>query len=67
MPEFVPTFETIAGIVLAAMYVALIIVEAQFPLREAKRPKPKRFLVNVGLSGLALATGVTLWHPSRLL
>jgi sterol desaturase/sphingolipid hydroxylase (fatty acid hydroxylase superfamily) len=66
MSEFVPTFETIAGIVLAAIYVALFIVEAQFPLREAKRPKLKRFLVNVGLSGLALATGVYIVAPVAL-
>jgi sterol desaturase/sphingolipid hydroxylase (fatty acid hydroxylase superfamily) len=66
MSEFVPTFETIAGIVLATIYVALFIVEAQFPLREAKRPKPKRFLVNVGLSGLGLATGVYIVAPVAL-
>jgi sterol desaturase/sphingolipid hydroxylase (fatty acid hydroxylase superfamily) len=66
MSEFVPTFETIAGIVLAAIYVALFTVEAQFPLREAKRPKPKRFLVNVGLSGLGLATGVYIVAPVAL-
>jgi sterol desaturase/sphingolipid hydroxylase (fatty acid hydroxylase superfamily) len=66
MSEFVPTFEIIAGIVLAAVYVALFIVETQFPLREAKRPKLKRFLVNVGLSGLALATGVYIVAPVAL-
>jgi sterol desaturase/sphingolipid hydroxylase (fatty acid hydroxylase superfamily) len=66
MSEFVPTFETIAGIVLATIYVALFIVEAQFPLREAKRPKLKRFLVNVGLSGLALAIGVYIVAPVAL-
>jgi sterol desaturase/sphingolipid hydroxylase (fatty acid hydroxylase superfamily) len=66
MSEFVPTFETITGVVLAAIYVALFIVETQFPLREAKRPKLKRFLVNVGLSGLALATGVYIVAPVAL-
>jgi sterol desaturase/sphingolipid hydroxylase (fatty acid hydroxylase superfamily) len=66
MSEFVPTFETITGVVLAAIYVALFIVETQFPLREAKRPKLKRFLVNVGLSGLALATGVYIVAPVTL-
>jgi sterol desaturase/sphingolipid hydroxylase (fatty acid hydroxylase superfamily) len=66
MSEFVPTFETIASIVLATIYVALFIVEAQFPLREARRPKLKRFLVNVGLSGLALATGVYIVAPVAL-
>ena len=66
MSEFVPTFETLAGGVLAAVYVALLIVETQFPLREAKRPKPKRFLINVGLSGLALGTGVYIVAPVAL-
>jgi sterol desaturase/sphingolipid hydroxylase (fatty acid hydroxylase superfamily) len=66
MSGFVPTFETLAGGVLAAVYVALLIVEAQFPLREAKRLKPKRFLVNVGLSGLALGTGVYIVAPVAL-
>jgi sterol desaturase/sphingolipid hydroxylase (fatty acid hydroxylase superfamily) len=66
MSEFVPTFETIAGVVLAAIYVVLFIVETQFPLRKAKRPKLKRFLVNVGLSGLALAAGVYIVAPVAL-
>ena len=66
MSKFVPTFETLAGGVLAAVYVALLIVEAQFPLREAKRPKPKRFLVNVGLSGLVLGTGAYIVAPVAL-
>jgi sterol desaturase/sphingolipid hydroxylase (fatty acid hydroxylase superfamily) len=66
MSEFVPTFETIAGVVLAALYVALFNVETRFPLREAKRPKLKRFLVNIGLSGLALATGVYIVAPVAL-
>jgi sterol desaturase/sphingolipid hydroxylase (fatty acid hydroxylase superfamily) len=58
MSEFIPKFETLAGGVLTAVYVALLIVETQFPLRDAKCLKPKRFLVNVALSGLALGTGV---------
>ena len=63
MSEFIPKFETLAGGVLTAVYVALLIVETQFPLREAKHLKPKRFLVNVGLSGLALGTGVYIVAP----
>jgi sterol desaturase/sphingolipid hydroxylase (fatty acid hydroxylase superfamily) len=66
MSEFVPTFETLAGGVLAAVYVALLIIETQFPLREAKRPKLKRFFVNVGLSVLALGTGVYIVAPVAL-
>ena len=66
MSESGPTFETLAGGVLTAVYVALLIVETQFPLREAKRPKPKRFLLNVGLSGLALGTGAYIAAPVAL-
>jgi sterol desaturase/sphingolipid hydroxylase (fatty acid hydroxylase superfamily) len=66
MSEFGLTFEAIAGGVLAAVYVALLILETQFPLREAKRPKPKRFFVNVGFSGLALGTGAYIVTPVAL-
>jgi sterol desaturase/sphingolipid hydroxylase (fatty acid hydroxylase superfamily) len=62
---FIP-FETLAAGVLAALYVALLIVETQFPLRQAKRPKSKRFLVNISLSGLALTTGVYVVAPVAL-
>jgi hypothetical protein len=58
MSEFVPTFESLAGGVLAAVYVALLIVESQFPLRDAKRPKPKRFHLNGCLSALDHGTVV---------
>jgi sterol desaturase/sphingolipid hydroxylase (fatty acid hydroxylase superfamily) len=66
MSESGPTFETLAGGVLTAVYVALLIVETQFPLREAKRPKPKRFLVNICLSGLAVGTGACIVAPVGL-
>jgi sterol desaturase/sphingolipid hydroxylase (fatty acid hydroxylase superfamily) len=66
MSEFVPTFETLAGGILVAVFVALLIFETQFSLREAKRPKAKRFLVNVGLSGLALLTGAYIVAPVAL-
>jgi sterol desaturase/sphingolipid hydroxylase (fatty acid hydroxylase superfamily) len=66
MSGFVPTFETIAGVVLATLYVALFIVETQFPLREAKRPKPKRFAVNLGFSALPLGTGAYIVAPVAL-
>jgi sterol desaturase/sphingolipid hydroxylase (fatty acid hydroxylase superfamily) len=66
MSEIVPNFETLAGGVLAGVYAALLIVETLFPLREAKRSKPKRFLINVGLSGLALGTGAYIVAPVAL-
>jgi hypothetical protein len=66
MSELGLTFEAIGAGVLAAVYVVLLIVEIQFPLREAKRPKPKRFLVNVGFSGLALGTGAYIVTPVAL-
>jgi sterol desaturase/sphingolipid hydroxylase (fatty acid hydroxylase superfamily) len=61
-----PRLKPSQAVVLAALYVALFNVERRFPLREAKRPKLKRFLVNIGLSGLALATGVYIVAPVAL-
>ena len=49
-----------------SLYLALLIVETQFPLRQAKRPKSKRFLVNITLSGLAVAIGAYIVAPVAL-
>jgi sterol desaturase/sphingolipid hydroxylase (fatty acid hydroxylase superfamily) len=66
MSEFIPKFETLAAGVLAALYVALLIVETQFPLRQPKRSKSKRFLVNISLSGLAVVMGAYIVAPVAL-
>jgi sterol desaturase/sphingolipid hydroxylase (fatty acid hydroxylase superfamily) len=63
MPEFAPTFETIIGVVVASVFVALLILETRFSLRQPKRPKAQRFVVNVGVSALALATGAYIVVP----
>ena len=63
MPGFVPVFEIVIGGVVAAVFLALFIVETSFSLRQAKRSKAKRFFINVGVSGLALATGAFIVAP----
>jgi sterol desaturase/sphingolipid hydroxylase (fatty acid hydroxylase superfamily) len=63
MPEFAPTFETIIGVVVASVFVALLIFETRFSLRQPKRPKAQRFVINVGVSALALGTGAYIVGP----
>jgi sterol desaturase/sphingolipid hydroxylase (fatty acid hydroxylase superfamily) len=63
MSEFVHISETITASVLAAVFVALLIIETRFPLRQAKRPKTRRFVINVAVSGLALAIGAYIVAP----
>jgi sterol desaturase/sphingolipid hydroxylase (fatty acid hydroxylase superfamily) len=63
MPEFVATFETITGGVLAAVFVALLLIETRFSLRQAKRAKTRRFAINVAVSGLSLAIGAYIVAP----
>ena len=63
MSEFVPMFETLTGGVLAGVFVALLILETRFPLRQAKRPKTSRFALNVAVSGLALVIGGYIVAP----
>jgi sterol desaturase/sphingolipid hydroxylase (fatty acid hydroxylase superfamily) len=66
MPEFAPTFETIIGVVVASVFVALLSFETCFSLRQPKRPKAQRFVINVGVSALALATGAYIVVPIAL-
>jgi sterol desaturase/sphingolipid hydroxylase (fatty acid hydroxylase superfamily) len=63
MAEFVPTFKsTIAGVV-ATVFVTLLLLETQFSLRQAKYSKAKRFVINAGISAIALATGAYIVAP----
>jgi sterol desaturase/sphingolipid hydroxylase (fatty acid hydroxylase superfamily) len=66
MPEFALTFETLIGIVVAAVFVALLIFEPRFSLRQPKRSKAQRFVTDVGVSALALATGAYIVVPIAL-
>lgn len=63
MSEFVRTFETTVGGVLALIFVALLTIETWFPLRKAKQPKAKRLGINIEVSALALAVGVYIVAP----
>jgi sterol desaturase/sphingolipid hydroxylase (fatty acid hydroxylase superfamily) len=66
MPEFARTFETLIGVVVAAVFVALLILETRFSLRQPKRSKAQRFVINIGVSALALATGAYIVVPIAL-
>jgi sterol desaturase/sphingolipid hydroxylase (fatty acid hydroxylase superfamily) len=66
MAEFVPAFETVIAGIVAAVFVPLLFLEARFSLRQAKRSKAKRFVVNVGVSGIALLTGAYVVGPVAL-
>jgi sterol desaturase/sphingolipid hydroxylase (fatty acid hydroxylase superfamily) len=63
MPEFAPTFETLIGVVVASVFVALLIFETRFSLRHATSSKAKRFVINAGISAIALATGAYIVAP----
>jgi sterol desaturase/sphingolipid hydroxylase (fatty acid hydroxylase superfamily) len=62
----VPAFETVIAGVVAAVFVALLLLETGFPLRQTKRSKAKRFAINVGVSGIALAAGAYVVAPVAL-
>ena len=66
MPDFVLKFKTIISVIVIAVFLALLILEARFSLRQGKRPKAERFLINVAVSGLALATGAYAVAPVAL-
>jgi sterol desaturase/sphingolipid hydroxylase (fatty acid hydroxylase superfamily) len=66
LAEFVPTFKTIIGGAAAAFFVLLLILETRFPLRQPKRSKVKRFVINVAVSGLALSSGAFVVAPIAL-
>ena len=66
MTDFIPKFEIITSVIVTAVFLTLLMVETRFSLRQGKRSKVKRFLVNVGVSGLALATGAYVVAPVAL-
>ena len=57
MPDFVVPFKIVTSVVVIGVFLTLLILERRFSLRQAKRSKSRRYLVNFGVSALALATG----------
>jgi sterol desaturase/sphingolipid hydroxylase (fatty acid hydroxylase superfamily) len=66
MPDFVVQFNTIISVVVFVVFLALLILETRYSLRQAKRSKLKRLLINIGVSALALATGAYIVAPVAL-
>jgi sterol desaturase/sphingolipid hydroxylase (fatty acid hydroxylase superfamily) len=59
----VVTFEAVISGVTAVVFIVLLVIEARFPLRNGKRSKASRLLVNAGVSALALSTGAFIVAP----
>jgi sterol desaturase/sphingolipid hydroxylase (fatty acid hydroxylase superfamily) len=66
MPDFVLKFKIVISVIVIAVFLALLILETRFSLRQAKRSKRRRYLINVGVSALALATGAYVVAPVAL-
>jgi len=66
MPDFVLQFKTIISVIVIAVFLALLVAESRFSLRKGKRSKIERYLINIGVSGLALATGAYVVAPVAL-
>jgi sterol desaturase/sphingolipid hydroxylase (fatty acid hydroxylase superfamily) len=66
MPDFVRQFEITTSVIIVAVFLALLMIETRFSLRQGKRSKIERVLINVGVSALALATGAYVVAPVAL-
>ena len=66
MPDFVRQFEVTTTVIIVVIFLAQLIIETRFSLRQGKRSKIERFLINVGVSALALATGAYVVAPVAL-
>jgi sterol desaturase/sphingolipid hydroxylase (fatty acid hydroxylase superfamily) len=66
MPDFGLKFETVISVVVTAVFLVLLTVETRWPLRQEKRSKARRYLINIGVSALALATGGYIVAPVAL-
>jgi sterol desaturase/sphingolipid hydroxylase (fatty acid hydroxylase superfamily) len=66
MPDFVLKFKIVISVIVIAVFLALLMFETRFSLRQGKSSKVKRFFINVGVSALALATGGYIVAPVAL-
>jgi sterol desaturase/sphingolipid hydroxylase (fatty acid hydroxylase superfamily) len=63
MPECVSMFKTVIAGIVTTVFVTLLLLETRFSLRQAKSSKAKRFVINAGISAIALATGAYIVAP----
>jgi sterol desaturase/sphingolipid hydroxylase (fatty acid hydroxylase superfamily) len=66
IPDFVRQFEITSSVIIIAVFLTLLMIETEFSLRQGKRSKIRRFLINVGVSALALATAAYVVAPMAL-
>ncbi len=63
MDRFIGQFQTATVLVVAAVFVALWVLEPRITLRQPKRSRLERLMVNAVLSALALGTGAVVIVP----
>ncbi len=63
MDDFIGQFKMITVIIVAAVFVALWVLEPRITLRQPKRSRMERLMVNVVLSALAMGTGAAVIVP----
>ena len=66
MPDFVLKFKIVITVVVTVVFLSLLVLEGRFSLRQGKRSKVERFLINAAVSMLALATGSYIVAPVAL-
>src|ERR671918_230556 len=66
IPEFLRQFEITTSLIIIAVFLTLLMIETRFSLRQRKRSRMERYLINMGVSGLALATGGYIVAPVAL-
>jgi sterol desaturase/sphingolipid hydroxylase (fatty acid hydroxylase superfamily) len=66
MPDFVLKFKIVISAIVIAVFLALLILETRFSLRQPKRSKIERYLINMAVTGLALVTGAYIVAPVAL-
>ena len=66
MPYLILQYKIVISLVVAAVFLTLLTVEALFPLRKRTRSKLARYLINLGVSGLAFAAGAYAVAPVAL-
>jgi sterol desaturase/sphingolipid hydroxylase (fatty acid hydroxylase superfamily) len=66
MPDFVSQYKIVISLVVAAVFLTLLTIEALFPLRKKTHSYLKRYLINLSVSGLAVATGAYAVAPVAL-
>lgn len=66
MPSQIPLSRA-GALALGVAFVLLLVAESLWPLRKPKRPRPRRWAVNLGITGLSYLAGTLLVRPTALM